>query len=61
MEPQAFLLGGERISVLQIIDRWIAQDHSYYKVAASDHARYILRYTPALQQWELTLFQAGPG
>lgn len=61
MEPLAFLLGGQRIKVLQIIDRWIAQDYSYYKITASDRGMYILRYTPAFQQWELTLFQAPLG
>ena len=60
LEPMAFQLGGERIEVLQILDRWIASDHSYFKVEASDHALYILRFTPAQRQWELTLFQARP-
>lgn len=58
LEPLAFLLGGERIEVLRIIDRWIAHDHSYYKIAASDQGTYILRHTPALHLWEMTLFQA---
>lgn len=58
MEPLAFLLGGRRIEVLQIVDRWIARDHSYFKIEASDRGLYILRFTPAERQWELTLFQA---
>ena len=58
VEPVAFLLGGQRINVVQIIDRWIAHDYSYFKIEASDRGMYILRYTPASQQWELTLFQA---
>lgn len=60
-EPLAFQLGETRIEVLQIIDRWIASDHSYFKIEASDRGMYILRFTPADQQWELTLFQAPPG
>lgn len=60
MEPQAFQLGERRIDVLEIVDRWIAADHSYFKVEASDRGLYILRFTPAERQWELTLFQA-PG
>lgn len=58
MEPLAFLLGDQRIEVLQIVDRWIARDHSYFKIEASDRGLYILRFTPAERQWELTLFQA---
>lgn len=57
-EPIAFLLGGRRIDVLYITDRWIARDHSYFKVQASDRGTYILRFTPAERLWELTLFQA---
>ena len=59
MEPLAFLLGGRRLEVLQILDRWIASDHSYYKVEANDRATYILRFTPSKRQWELTLFSAS--
>ncbi len=58
MEPVAFRLGEKRIEVLRIIDRWIAKDHSYFKIEASDHGLYILRFTPDDRQWELTLFQA---
>ncbi len=58
IEPTAFQLGGQRIEVLQIIDRWIAIDHSYFKIEASDRGLYILRFTAAERQWELTLFQA---
>jgi hypothetical protein len=59
MEPHAFMLGRQRIEVLQIIDRWIAERHSYFKIEASDHGMYILRYTPPSREWELTLFQAS--
>lgn len=59
MEPLAFMLGGLRIEVLQITDRWIAEDHSYFRLDASDHSMYILRYTPRFREWELTLFHAN--
>lgn len=57
-EPWAFMLGSRRIEVVNILDRWIARDHSYFKVDGSDNSLYILRYTPDPPQWELTLFQA---
>lgn len=53
------MLGGSRIEVLQITDRWISEDHSYFKIDASDQGMYILRYTPPLREWELTLFHAA--
>lgn len=58
-EPLAFLLGGARIDVLQVLDRWYGEDYCYFKIAASDGALYILRYSSPDRQWELTLFQAG--
>lgn len=58
IEPVAFLLGGRRVCVLQILDRWIALDHSYFKIEASDRGLYILRFSMPERQWELTLFQA---
>lgn len=61
LEPVAFALGGRLIPIVQIIDRWIASDHSYFKVAAENSDIYILRFTPAERHWELTLFQAGAG
>ncbi|HJV85931.1 MAG TPA: hypothetical protein VJ698_10680 [Noviherbaspirillum sp.] len=59
-EPVAFLLGARRIAVATIVDRWIARDHSYYKVMGSDGDTYILRYAPQEREWELTLFQSHP-
>lgn len=58
-EPVAFALGGRLIQVVQVIDRWIASDHSYFKVEAEDSGIYILRFTPAEKHWEMTLFQAS--
>ena len=59
LEPVAFLLGDRRIEVMEILDRWIGSDHSYFKVHASDGALYILRNEPMRGNWELTLFQAA--
>jgi hypothetical protein len=61
LEPTAFELGGKLIKVVQIIDRWIASDHSYFKIEAEDSGIYILRFTPEEKHWELTLFQAKVG
>ncbi len=57
-EPVAFMLGDKRIEAVEILDRWLGGDHSYFKIRASDQATYILRFEPLLNRWELTLFQA---
>ncbi|WP_019140484.1 hypothetical protein [Noviherbaspirillum massiliense] len=60
IEPRSFLLGGRRFSVLEICDRWIARDHSYFKIRADDGATYILRHDELNLEWQLTLYRA-PG
>jgi hypothetical protein len=58
-EPRAFLMGERRVTIIRIIDRWIAADCSYFKVECDDGATCILRYDTPLRKWELTLFRSG--
>lgn len=58
-EPDVFTLGEQRIEVVEILDRWIGDGYSYYKVQASDQATYILRFEALSDQWQLTLFKAS--
>lgn len=60
-EPIFFLLGGSRIDVLHIDDRWFGEDCCYFRVAASDGGQYILRYSSLNLHWELTLYQSAAG
>lgn len=57
--PRRFFLADRRIEVSEIIDRWLAPDHRYFKVRGDDGARYILRQEAASGQWQLTLFEQG--
>jgi hypothetical protein len=57
-EPVAFFLGDHRLTVVDILDRWLATDYDYFKVLAEDDALYILRHDEPSNEWELTLFQA---
>jgi hypothetical protein len=57
-EPRSFMLGAHRLTVEQIIDRWLSSDHGHFKVQASDHCIYILRRDNPSDEWELTLFQS---
>ncbi|HYC42388.1 MAG TPA: hypothetical protein VEB70_05325 [Noviherbaspirillum sp.] len=58
-EPVAFHLGGRRVGVLQVIDRWLSEDCSYFKVEADDSSTCILRHFHAKHEWELTLYQSS--
>jgi len=52
-EPRAFTLGAHRYEVRDIVDRWIAPDHRYFKVKASDGRVLVLRQDTASGDWEL--------
>ncbi len=55
--PRAFYLGRRRIEVVEVLDRWLAPDHRYFKVRADDNAgTYILRHDEAAGEWEMTMF-----
>ncbi len=56
--PRAFHIGGRRIEICEVLDRWIAPDHRYFKVRGVDGALYILRHDAVSGEWELTFFEA---
>jgi hypothetical protein len=58
-EPRAFALGERRLDVREILDRWVAPDHRYFKVAASDGDTYILRHDDASGEWTLGAYRRG--
>ncbi len=54
--PRALRLGERRVEVLEVVDRWLAPDHRYFKLRGDDGAVYILRHDERTQTWELTVF-----
>lgn len=56
--PRRFRLGGQVICVRNILDRWLAPDHRYFKVLGEDDALYILRHDPHGDTWELVFYKA---
>ena len=59
-EPRALDLGDRRLEVIEIVDRWLAPDHRYFKVQADDGNVYILRHDEAAGEWEMTAFARRP-
>lgn len=53
--PRRLLLGARRIAVVEVLDRWLAPDHRYFKLRGDDGGLYILRHDVA-GEWELVLF-----
>ena len=58
--PQRFHLKSRTIEVVEVLDRWIAPTHRYFKVKGDDDDIYILRHDTNKNSWELTLFEARP-
>jgi hypothetical protein len=55
-EPRAFRLGERRIAVLEILDRWVAPDHRYFRIKADDGNLYVLRSDDTTGEWTLGAF-----
>ena len=54
--PRALVIGGRRVGVIEVLDRWVAPDHRYFKLKGDDGDVYIVRYSNASDSWELTMF-----
>ena len=57
--PVRIFLGCRAIEVVEVIDRWLATDHAYYKVRGADEATYILR-EDANGHWQLVMVDRLP-
>ncbi|MFQ6022127.1 MAG: hypothetical protein ACE5NW_05345 [Acidiferrobacterales bacterium] len=54
--PQRFSIGERDVMVVEVLDRWLASDHRYFKVRGDDDGVYILRHEVNADRWELTMF-----
>jgi hypothetical protein len=52
-EPRSFTLGARRMDVVEIVDRWMAPDLRYFKVATEDGRQMVLRHDTASGDWEI--------
>ncbi len=58
--PERFFLGRREVAVTEVLDRWLAPEHRYFKVEGGDAAVYILRHDVPSGRWELTMFDRHP-
>lgn len=56
-EPRRFRLGRRTVEVREVVDRWLAPGHRYYKLRGDDGDLYILRRDEPTGEWEITLYQ----
>jgi len=57
--PLRFFIGERKIEVVEVLDRWLAPDHRYFKVNGNDGGLYIIRFDTPSGEWEMTMFSAG--
>ncbi len=57
--PASFVIGSRRVEVVEVIDRWLAPNHRYFKLRGNDDGVYILRHDVLMDDWEMTLFNSG--
>jgi hypothetical protein len=57
--PQRFFIGERAFEVTEVLDRWLAPEHRYFKLRADDGSVYILRYDALEDRWELTMYDSG--
>jgi hypothetical protein len=55
--PRALFLEGRQVTVMEVLDRWLAFDHRYFKIQGDDDGVYILRHNLATDLWEVTFFE----
>jgi hypothetical protein len=55
--PRRFWVEDRAVAVAEVLDRWIAPDHRYFKLLGDDGDVYIVRHEPGADRWELTLFR----
>jgi hypothetical protein len=57
--PRRFRLGERQVEIVEVLDRWLAPDHRYFKVTDAQADLYILREDVSSGQWELAGFHRG--
>jgi hypothetical protein len=51
--PRVFYVGGHRLIVAGILDRWAEAPYRYFEVCVEDGRRFLLRQDEATHDWEL--------
>jgi hypothetical protein len=51
--PLRIQLGSTRIAVVEVVDRWLAPEHRFFKLRGDDGRLYLVRHDEASQRWEL--------
>lgn len=56
--PREFILGGNKLKVIEIIDRWRDPECNYFRVRTQDNALYILKHDLNTDLWEIVFYRS---
>lgn len=57
--PRRLRFGSRTVDVVEVVDRWLAADHRYFKIVGDDGAVYVVRYDAPTDRWDLALYDSG--
>ena len=58
--PRRLVFDGRAVDIAEILDRWLAPDHRYFKLRGGDGATYVVRHDTSSGSWELIMYEHGP-
>ena len=54
-------MANNKIEVIEVVDRWLAPDHRYFKITGDDDATYIICHDTVTGGWELVFYRVSGG
>ena len=60
-EPLAFWLGERRLTVRDVVDRWVAPEQRWFAVDANDGNVYVPRHDEMSGEWEIVAYARAIG
>lgn len=57
--PRRLSFDGRAVAVADVLDRWLAPEHAYFKLLGDDGATYIVRHDTVSKSWALVSFAAA--
>jgi hypothetical protein len=58
--PRRLILGKRTVAVKEILDRWLGEEHRYFKILGEDGCTYLIRQDQGADIWELVMYDHGP-
>jgi len=59
--PRFIRMANNKIEVFEVVDRWLAPDHRYFKITGDDDATYIICHDTVTGEWELVFYRVSGG